>query len=1003
MAELNLYGCKLTVTDEMMDEYKHLTYILNLASTMGTDVVKEYNACGSLRSATMRLLAIRDKHYPKVAKFLLDSMRESDIVGYDYSVEDFLADAYPHCHKIVDVHKELSQVYEKLTNEKLEAEAYRDYRKASRTRMVGGGFGVSGALQGMALAGTVNMATGAVHSLFNLFDGAITNSSISSQMDEVYRAGQADIRAAVCNDVVNMLFVSYDIMSYTPFYGVNDRKTNNIKKAIDGGEVPQSKLPMQVLKVLTSRVYDDNMYFWVYDLLGDPKGELAAFARFFHKEDVADRLSYMDNGKALFGDEWGKIEEDNKMSSFFPLLVAAPQLSVKEAIADAYHHLVKDDMKKYLFLVDEVGFDKAFADFKASLRKKGTILKESIAYYLVFKASEDGYLAMSEDWLVTNNTEHFVTIWKDNPIITYEDTGFFSEDYYIRINAEKTIACTCTHDAGYTFLEIARLVEAKYKYKLGIKPPTEPDAASLLNEKNLNAPPATAKFTREIVTKLIYELYDKGHFAFRSRVYYVTDDKADKKFANATSSFAKLAAGELPIVLYDSTVFGSSKDGLLMSTRGIHQRTMYEDPQFFPYERVLSITALSEKGKVGDNIYINGKKINAVGIDDTEKFVAMMKFVMNYLAEAAKFLPPEQKELPPALAPANVQSEPPKPAKQENENKRNESVYFVNYGKISQGAAELLKVLNDDKRFRFSSHVYYYRDDSRIKKMFAQAIDKYAKLSEEESPLVLYTPTSGNDGSKGFLLSTHGIYEYHEPTSSFVYYNAIKYLGIVDVNGNREIFVNDTQLASMYVDKDKLLDMMKFVIDYLAKASNNPVESQTVTGEKDNSAENKVVVSGKDFDYRAIDKDTIASLRTVLQKCGKFDFSGSTFASGLYIDTEQGKGKKKLAGAMKSYAKLLPDELPIIVYDDTFFGSADNGFLLTSRGIHWKNFLADAVFLTYGKITGAESKVPEGKKKSELFVNGKKINTVGIKDKEKGVELIRCVIDYLADAAKSKA
>lgn len=71
------------------------------------------------------------------------------------------------------------------------------------------------------------------------------------------------------------------------------------------------------------------------------------------------------------------------------------------------------------------------------------------------------------------------------------------------------------------------------------------------------------------------------------------------------------------------------------------------------------------------------------------------------------------------------------------------------------------------------------------------------------------------------------------------------------------------------------------------------------------------------------------------------------FESHLYFPTNESKNKRKFAGAMDSYAKLVEGEYWMLCLDDTLFGDASDGFLLTNRGIHIHNTSEDYVFIPY--------------------------------------------------------
>ncbi|WP_102273700.1 TerD family protein [Cytobacillus massiliigabonensis] len=61
----------------------------------------------------------------------------------------------------------------------------------------------------------------------------------------------------------------------------------------------------------------------------------------------------------------------------------------------------------------------------------------------------------------------------------------------------------------------------------------------------------------------------------------------------------------------------------------------------------------------------------------------------------------------------------------------------------------------------------------------------------------------------------------------------------------------------------------------------------------------------------------------------------------FYLYRQQdSKSGKKFSNVLSSYAQLENDEQPILLYDNTAFGSAKDGFLITTRHIYWHNLLS---------------------------------------------------------------
>ena len=333
MPEIVLYGKKLSVTQSMIQECHDLIKVANYAKIVSLAFLKGYDACGTLPNVTKQLPALKYKHYFGVAESNVKALRDADILGYDYTAEDYLAETADRCVALDNVYYDLLATYKRLNHEKQAAERYREMRKESRGRLIGGGFGIVGALKGIVMAEAFNLVTGAAHSLYNMADGTFTDSEIASRMRKIYETGRNLATNAVFDDVVEMMFALYDRINYTPVYSFDNRKALNIKNAVDNGEVPPAKLPGQVAEVLYRMPYDDSLYFWAFDLLGDPDGELEQYAKLFDKAHIVATPK-------VFGQEYRKIYEKYGKNPFFPRLIENPQLSLPSMFSQMYEEAV---------------------------------------------------------------------------------------------------------------------------------------------------------------------------------------------------------------------------------------------------------------------------------------------------------------------------------------------------------------------------------------------------------------------------------------------------------------------------------------------------------------------------------------------------------------------------------------------------------------------------------------------------------------------------------------
>ena len=89
------------------------------------------------------------------------------------------------------------------------------------------------------------------------------------------------------------------------------------------------------------------------------------------------------------------------------------------------------------------------------------------------------------------------------------------------------------------------------------------------------------------------------------------------------------------------------------------------------------------------------------------------------------------------------------------------------------------------------------------------------------------------------------------------------------------------------------------------------------------------------------------------------------------------KSVLKILRAARSYGNLSRCEIPLLVFDYTLTGSSDEGFLVTTQGIHIKNDGKEKIFLKFAEINRVEYK---GWFFKDFYINDIKIGTAGVDD-----------------------
>ena len=112
----------------------------------------------------------------------------------------------------------------------------------------------------------------------------------------------------------------------------------------------------------------------------------------------------------------------------------------------------------------------------------------------------------------------------------------------------------------------------------------------------------------------------------------IFDDIDPKKLSNARASFGRgIKPDEEIFMQYDDTVFGSAREGILMTTVGMHTNGNMRGKRFIPYDDILSMGKSSLA-----SFSINLKDSHQIRLDanhDTRKIFALVGDLVNYMQQ----------------------------------------------------------------------------------------------------------------------------------------------------------------------------------------------------------------------------------------------------------------------------------------------------------------------------------------------------------------------------------
>lgn len=293
-----------------------------------------------------------------------------------------------------------------------------------------------------------------------------------------------------------------------------------------------------------------------------------------------------------------------------------------------------------------------------------------------------------------------------------------------------------------------------------------------------------------------------------------------------------------------------------------------------------------------------------------------------------------------------------------------------------------LKILQNKPEFNMSGLYYYCDEQNKSKEKFAKALASYVHLkygeNKGEYPLICYDDTMFGSAEDGFTVTTKGIY-WHNLGEDGEFLVEFPDLHLKCVKKN--LYFNDMKISTAGLNEKKV-ENLRELIDKLRKlfaGSNNPT-SNNIPQENDSEISDDELVS------------RIKEILPTWRNTKKFNFK-----SHIYYYGDTGKSEQKFQNALKSYVHLKNGEVPLICYDSTTFGSADEGLTMTTKGIHiCKDSSSTPIFISHNEISKIELR---GFLSKDLYINDIKIDKSGLSSSQLSAfcEILQMLQERIAD------
>lgn len=355
--ELTLYGHTYHLTDgvENFANVRKEFEILSIKYYKSFD--KELSSkCFNLQKIVEDAYDIADKYFIKAADVILNRLAQHDI--YTMTQQDIMELA-AECDVLSSfdgVFSEIEKLYDQTMQKAQDERDRREYRKASRSRFIGGGFGVDAAIRGSIHAGMLNAATGLGHSIINSFGNARTEREMREKISELYHFACPVLSGALKTTISNfytVMLILLDKFELAEIKWPLDEKKKQAKaimENLDAGRIQGDKISLMLFQAVTLDPFNENTYRKILEKYGDEDLELENFSE-------------------AHGIDLKSVKKSMLEQEFNDAVIAAQELYKKDNNPEKFD-------KELLHLKSKAEDKKKYLGFASGLQFESTIKKE---------------------------------------------------------------------------------------------------------------------------------------------------------------------------------------------------------------------------------------------------------------------------------------------------------------------------------------------------------------------------------------------------------------------------------------------------------------------------------------------------------------------------------------------------------------------------------------------------------------------------------------------------
>lgn len=265
---------------------------------------------------------------------------------YDIAKNQIINEYNPEESEFLDAYAEFEDKYASIVASAQELENYRELRKASRGRWIGGGFGVSGAVKGAITAGALNLGSDMIHGIGDVFRSASDNAKITRQKEELLKINWLSIFSVrLLIDASEIFDVAIDILDDR---GVIEKPQLHVDQANayyeNSCRLSEEKEQIRLAaKAIELSPYDERYYLRLSHLIGVYNCDFIAIAEYFLPDaflyEIAKDEHNLYSGSFKTKDGYSQQELDRLLSVFkkrFQSIKSLHQSSPDSTIIEFY-------------------------------------------------------------------------------------------------------------------------------------------------------------------------------------------------------------------------------------------------------------------------------------------------------------------------------------------------------------------------------------------------------------------------------------------------------------------------------------------------------------------------------------------------------------------------------------------------------------------------------------------------------------------------------------------